>query len=169
MTHQDLQEQLIHEALNGPTPIDAGALAVLNPSESLPVGLGPGNDQPFFSGRTQNVRTTWTEQGWGHDSQRWAYYPYSVGDNPARRRQQRGTLTEASRENFAIDSYAQAAGNEIERQGIWARLRRSGANVHGAIVPIPDAVPWTDAVPSYGGGAVPHPGVDIPLGDLYGA
>lgn len=169
MTAQQLQEQLIHEALNGATPIAQSPGAVLNPSESLPVGIGAGNDQPFMSGSSQNVRTTWVEQGWGHDSMRWPAYPYSVGDNPARQRQQRGTLTEASRENFAIDTYALAAGHEAERQGIWARMRRSGANVHGAIVGIPDAVPYTDSVPAYAGGAVAHPGVDIPLDLLYGA
>lgn len=169
MTNEALQEALLHEALNGPTPIAAGELAVVNPSESLPVGVGAGNDQPFFSGSSQNVRTTWVEQGWGHDSMRWPAYPFSVGDNPARRKSRRSSLPEAQRENFGVDSWALAEGHQAERQGIWARLRRSGANSHGAIIDVPDGIPYTQTVPTYSGGAVAHPGVDIPLSILYGA
>ena len=169
MTNEALQEALLHEAINGPTPIAAGDLAVVNPSESLPVGIGAPADQPFFSGASQNVRTTWVEQGWGHDSMRWPSYPFSVGDNPARRKSRRSSLPEAQRENFALHSWVQAEGHQSERQGFWARHRRSGANAHGAIVDIPDAVPYTQTVPTYSGGAVAHPGVDVPLSILYGS
>lgn len=169
MSYQSLEDAMLHEAMNGQTPITAHDIAVLNPSESLPVGVGAGNDQPFFSGSSQNIRTTWVEQGWGHDSQRWPAYPFSVGDNPARVHSRRSSIPEAQRENFAIDAYALAEGHEAERQGIWARMRRSGAAAHGAIIDIPDAVPYTQTVPTYSGGAVAHPGVDIPLSMLYGA
>lgn len=169
MNVTQLQDELIHEALNGQTSITAPDIAVLNPSESLPVGIGPGADQPFFSGSSQNVRTTWVEQGWGHDSQRWPTYPYSVGDNPARVRSRLSSVPAAQRENFALSAYALAEGHEGARQGLWARYRRSGAAVHGAVVNIPDAVPYSDTVPTYSGGAMPHPGVDVPLSMLYGA
>lgn len=163
-----MEDLILHEALNGQVSIEAPAIDVVNPTESLPVGIGPWADQPFFTGASQNVRTTWTEQGWGHDSQRWPTYPYSVGDNPARRKSPRSMLTAEQRTGEDMDSWTLAEGHEAERQGMWASVRRSGAAAHGAVVEIPDAVPYTDMVPAYAGGAVAHPGVDIPLSVLYG-
>lgn len=162
-------ELILHEAINGPTSIEAPDLANVNPSESIPVGIGPWADQPFESGASQNVRTTWVEQGWGHDSQRWPTYPFSDGANPARVKSPLSSIPAAERENYGLDSWTLAEGHDAERQGFWRRYRRSGASTHGAIVNIPDGVPYSDTVPTYGGGAIAHPGVDIPLASLYGA
>lgn len=165
-----MREASLHDALNGAVSIEAGDLAILNPTENLPVGIGPWQDGPFQTGRTQNVRTTWTEQGWGHESQRWATFPYSVLDNPARVRSRLSSLSEAERENFGLqlDSWTLSEGHQAERQMFWSAARQNGAQAHGAVIDIPDAVPYTDTVPAYAGGAIAHPGVDIPLGLLYG-
>lgn len=174
MARLSLQDRLIHEAINGPTPIDAPQIAIVNPTESMPTGVGPWLDTPFETGKSQNVRTTWNEGGWGHESQRWPTYPYSVLDNPARVHSRLSSLSAEQRENpMILDSWTLATGNEAQRQGLWARVRRSGAQAHSAVVPIPDAVPWTNQVPTYSGGAVSHPGLDapyadVPMADLYG-
>lgn len=168
MNAHQYQEALIHEAINGSTSIRRGPGVVVSLTESLPVGVGPAAVQPFVSGKSSNVRTTWVEQGWGHDSQRWPSYPFSELGNPARRRSPVGKLSDDQRVNLALHSYEPIFGPDQGRQ-TWAReRRRSGANAHGAIVTFPDPVNYTDTVPSYGGGAVVHPGVDIPLGALYG-
>lgn len=167
MNANEYADRLLDDAINGQTSIAAGELAVVNPDEAMPTGLGPGNDQPFETGATQNVRTTWVEQGWGHDSQRWPYYPFSENRNPARRRSPIGKLTDAERTNFALDSWDPVIGPEQARQRFFRPFRRSGANAHGAIVPIPGTSSYSDTVPTYGGGAVEHPGVDVPWGDLY--
>lgn len=162
-------ELALHYAISGETSIEAGDLAVVNPTESLPTGVGPWAVQDFESGRSANVRSTWIEQGWGHDSQRWPTYPFSQLDNPARQKSRVSSLSDEQRMNFGLDGWENAVAHYDERQGIWQRSRRSGANAHGAIVEIPPAVPWTDTVPAYAGGGVPHPGIDIPLATLYGA
>lgn len=158
-----LEDDLLHEWINGPTQIEDHGERWVNPSEGIPVGVGPGNVQPYETGATQNVRTHWVEQGWGHDSQPWPAYPFSELDNPARRRQgPRGT--DRARTNFALDSFM--PWETESREQFWkGQLKISSA--HGAIVPVAPAVPYTEIVPTYGGGAVPHPGVDIPWHEVY--
>lgn len=164
---QDIEEGILHEALNGQVPNAADSERNTPTSTSVPVGTGPFLDTPFFTGRSQNVRTTWNESGWGHDSQRWPTYPYSVGDNPSRRKSPIGSVPSALRENFALLAYVTANGGDTSMQGLYRATRQQG-NSHGAIISTPQAIPYTDTVPTYGGGAMPHPGLDVPLENLYG-
>ena len=66
---------------------DTGPLIIVNPWEIGPTGWGPFNEQPYFTGHTQNVRTDQSAElgmGVGPERARGGHYPHATQPNPFR-------------------------------------------------------------------------------------
>lgn len=160
-------EEWISETLNGETANEAFYEDVVNPAVHGPQGFGDWNVQPFYTGHSQNRPSDpSSEQGWGvGPARRWAHYPKVESPNPARNEGQHlrnGQLPWVSADT-ALYYRTQLAW---EQQ--WAPFKFRSP--HAAVVPVPSSVPFAQTVPTFGGGDVPHPGVDVPFDDaaIYG-
>lgn len=160
-------EDFIHEVINGETSNGAYGEVWVNPEEYGPTGYGDFNVQPFFTGHSQNVPSNpAAEQGWGvGPARRWAHYPKVDSPNPYRNKTvhlRNGALPWV----VADSSLYERTQLAWEQQWDQYKQRRPVA----AVVPVPTSVPFAQTVPTYGGGPVHYPGVDLPVGDdgIYG-
>src|ERR1700733_7591726 len=158
---------LIYDQLNDETSNEAYSEGWVNPQVYGEQGFGAFNEQDFQSGHTQIILSNPSaEQGWGvGPARRWAHYPIEDSPNPYRNRMnhmRNGQLAYVSSES----SLYERAGLAWEEQFSPYKQRSPLAPV----VPVPASVPFVATVPTWGGGAIPHPGVDQPLDDsmLYG-
>ncbi len=102
------------------------------------------------------------EQGWGvGPARRWAHYPFSELGNPARNASNHlrmGQLPWAFSEQNMLYYRTQLIW---EQQ--WAPYKQR--NPVNPVVPVAPTVPFVQTVPTYGGGYVQYPGLDVPLID----
>jgi len=154
-------EQWLHDVINGETPNEAYWEDVVNPRVNGPQGFGPWNVQPFYTGHSQNiVSNPASEQGWGvGPARRWAHYPHVDSPNPARNEGQHlrnGELPWVTADSSLYERSQLAA----EQQ--WDPYKqRSPLN---PVVPVATSVPYVQTVPTYSGGPVAYPGIDVPIG-----
>lgn len=163
MAEAEQTEEWLHEVINGETPNGAYGEEWVNLTIAGNAGFGDWNQQPFFSGHSQIVQANpAAEQGWGvGPARRWAHYPYSVLDNPAR------NASNHLRMGQLPWSYPEQNYLYYRTQLIWeqqwdAYKQRVPVN---PVVPVAPSVPFSQVVPTYGGGYVNYPGLDVPLSD----
>lgn len=155
-------EDRIHEAMNGETTNEAIEEAWVNLGIYGPAGYGAYNEQPFYSGHTQiTVSNPAAEQGWGvGPARRWAHFPVADLPNPFRNRMihlRNGSLPWVTADSSLYERTQLA----WEQQWDPYKYRSPVAPV----VNVPQSVPFVATVPTYGGGASPVPGVDVPFVD----
>ena len=153
-------QELIFRQQNDQTPNDAVAEEWVNLTTSLPAGFGPWSDAPYYTGHSQVVRSNpASEQGWGvGPARRWAHYPFSQLDNPTRNAAthlRNGDLPWVYSEQNMLYYRSQLAW---EQQ--WDQYKQRGPVT--PVVPVATSVPFTQTVPTYGGGPLPYTGLDIP-------
>lgn len=160
-TH-DLQatEDYLQQVMNGETPNAAYQEDWVNLTIGGPAGFGNWNEQPYFTGHSQIVQANpGAEQGWGvGPARRWAHYPFSQLDNPARNYRnylRNGTLDWAFYEQNMLYYRSQLAW---EQQ--WDPYKNRGPVT--PVLPVPGSVPHVDTVPTYAGGYTQYTGLDVP-------
>jgi len=153
-------EAVIHEQLNGETSNEAYDLAWVNPEVYGPTGFGPWTSTDTFqTGHSQNiVANPSSEQGWGVGPARaWAHYPDSQAPNPDRNM---GQHLRNGQYPYVASETALYWRTQLAWEEQWAGYKfRSPV---APVVQVPPSVPYVQTVPTYGGGYVPIPGVDIP-------
>jgi hypothetical protein len=160
---QTATEDWLHEVMNGQTPNGADPLYWVNPEQFGPTGFGPWNDETVFqSGHSQlTTSNPSAEQGWGvGPARRWAHYPHMQLTNPFRDRMvhmRNGELPWVTESSYLYYRTQLA----VEQQ--WAPYKARSPVT--PVVPIPPNVPFVATVPTYAGGPIPIPGVDVPTGD----
>lgn len=163
MAEAEATEEWLHEVINGQTSNGAYGEEWVNLAIGGPAGYGNFNEQPFYTGHSQIVQSNpAAEQGWGvGPARRWAHYPFSELQNPARN----------ARNHLRMGSLPWAYSEQnmlyYRTQLIWeqqwdAYKQRVPVN---PVVPVATTVPFTEIVPTYGGGDVQYPGLDVPLTD----
>lgn len=153
-------EQVIDEQLNGETSNAAYELDWINPEVLGPTGYGPWNDPTNFqTGHSQNIPSNpSSEQGWGVGPARaWAHYPQSECPNPDRNMGQHLRNGQYPYVSAETNLYYRTQLAWEEQWSIY-KFRSPVAPV----VQVAPSVPYVQTVPTYGGGYVPIPGVDIP-------
>ena len=160
----DAAEAWLHEVINGQTPNAAYGEEWVNLTITGLPGYGSFNEQPFFTGHSQIVQANpASEQGWGvGPARRWAHYPFSQLDNPARNagagHLRMGQLPWAYSEQNMLYYRTQLIW---EQQ--WAPYKqRIPVNPQ---VPVAPSVPFAQVVPTYAGGYVDYAGIDVPMDD----
>jgi hypothetical protein len=157
-------EDFLQEVVNGETSNGAYGERWVNVQQYGPTGYGPYNDQTNFqTGHSQNiVSNPASEQGWGvGPARRWAHYPIEESVNPFRNATthlRNGQLPWVT----ADSSYYERTQLAWEQQ--WAPLKRRSPVA--PVVQVPASVPFTQTVPTWGGGPVGHPGIDYPAGPV---
>src|SRR5581483_1385382 len=162
------EEDWLHEVINGETPNGAYGEDWVNPQQYGPTGFGPWNDQSIFqTGHSQIVVSNpASEQGWGvGPARRWAHYPQEDSPNPYRNEGQHlrnGQLPWVSADSSLYER------TQLAWEAQWQEYKyRSPV---APVVPLPPSVPFAQTVPTYSGGPVAYPGIDVPIGDegVYG-
>jgi hypothetical protein len=156
-------EDWLHEVINGPTPNGAYGEEWVNLDVGGPAGFGNWNEQPYMTGHSQIVVSNpGAEQGWGvGPARRWAHYPFSELGNPVRNagnHLRMGQLPWAFSEQSMLYYRTQLVW---EQQ--WAPYKQR--NPVNPVVSVAPSVPFVQTVPTYGGGFVEYPGLDVPLTD----
>jgi hypothetical protein len=158
-------ELVIDEQLNGQTPNATYELAWVNPEVLGPTGYGPWNDPSNYqTGHSQNILSNpASEQGWGVGPARaWAHYPQSECPNPDRNM---GQHLRNGQYPYVSAETALYYRTQLEWEQQWA-----GYKFRSPVAPVanvPPSVPFVQTVPTYGGGFMPLPGVDVPYSDLH--
>lgn len=157
-------ETWLHEIVNGETPNEAYWEDVVNNRVFGPQGFGDWNAQPFESGHTQIiVSNPAAEQGWGvGPARRWAHYPKVDSPNPARNEGQHlrnGQLPWVTADSSLYER------TQLAWEQQWAPYKHRSPVA--PVVPVASSVPYVQTVPTYGGGPVQYPGIDIPLDGVY--
>jgi hypothetical protein len=153
-------EDILHEQLNGETPNGAYGEAWVNTGIIGPTGIGPYNDETKYeSGHTQIIQSNPSaEQGWGvGPARRWAHYPIEQNVNPFRNRMvhcRNGELPWV----YADTQLYYRTQLEVEQQ--WDPYKQRSPV--SPIVGVPASVPFSTVVPTFGGGNVQYPGIDVP-------
>lgn len=160
-------EAWLHDVINGPTPSAAPEEEWVNLTITGKPGYGSFNEQPFYTGHSQIVVSNpGAEQGWGvGPARRWAHYPFSQLDNPTRNAKNHlrmGQLPWAYSEQNMLYYRTQLIW---EQQ--WDPYKRRGPV--NPVVPVATTVPYTQTVPTFGGGYVQYAGIDLPTFDDAGA
>lgn len=166
--YQEAESASIHEQLNGETSNEAYAELWVNPQEFGPTGFGPYvNEWVYESGHTQIILSNPSaEQGWGvGPARRWAHFPIEDSPNPFRNR-----MVHMRNGDFpwvTVDSYLYERTQLAWEQQWDPYMQRSPVT---PVVNVSPSVPFGSTVPTYGGGAIPIPGVDVPFDDnaIYG-
>lgn len=160
-------EEFIHEVMNGETPNEAYWEDVVNNRVIGPQGFGDWNQQPYFTGHTQIVLSDpASEQGWGvGPARRWAHYPKVDSPNPARNEGQHlrnGQLPWVTADSSLYER------TQLAWEQQWAPYKMRSPVT--PVVPVPASVPFVQTVPTFGGGPLAYPGIDIPTEDagIYG-
>ena len=161
-------EDFLNEVMNGETSNGAYGEVWVNVGVIGPTGYGPYNDPTDFqTGHSQNVVSNpAAEQGWGvGPARRWAHYPISTLPNPFRNvtvHLRNGELPWV----VADSSYYERTQLAWEQQ--WDKYKRRSPVA--PVVPVPQSVPFTQTVPTFSGGPIHYPGIDMPIGDegIYG-
>jgi hypothetical protein len=156
-----LEDAWIHEVMNGQTPNQTYDEDVVNNAVYGPQGFGDWNVQAYQTGHTQNVVSDPAkEQGWGvGPARRWAHYPKTESPNPARNEGQHlrnGQLPWVTDTSWL---YYRAG---LAREQLWAPYKQRSPVA--PVVPVPPSVPYVQVVPTYSGGVIEYPGIDIPIG-----
>lgn len=163
------EEDWIHEVLNGETSNGAYGEEWVNVQQYGPTGFGNWNDgmAVFQSGHSQNVVSNpAAEQGWGvGPARRWAHYPHEESPNPFRNEGQHlrnGQLPWVTADSSLYER------TQLAWEQQWAQFKHRSPVA--PVVPVPQSVPFVQTIPTYSGGDIPHPGVDVPIGDegIYG-
>ena len=154
------QQELAFRQQNDQTPNDAIGEEWVNLTTSLPAGFGPWSPAGYLTGHSQIVQANpGSEQGWGvGPARRWAHYPFSELGNPTRNagaHLRNGDLPWAYSEQNMLYYRSQLAW---EQQ--WDAYKVRGPVT--PVVPVAPSVPFTQTVPTYGGGPIPYAGLDIP-------
>lgn len=168
MLSPQTEEDYLHELINGETPNGAYGEDWVNVQQYGPTGFGPWNDETIFqSGHSQNVVSNpASEQGWGvGPARRWAHWPHEDSPNPFRnfgQHNRNGQLPWVSVDSSLYER------TQLAWEQQWAPFKHRSPLA--AVVPVAPSVPFTQTVPSYSGGDIPHPGVDVPYDDsaIYG-
>lgn len=161
---QQRTEDYLHEVINGETSNEAIDELWVNVQQYGPTGYGPYNDESIFqTGHSQiTVSNPASEQGWGvGPARRWAHYPHEESVNPFRNRSvhlRNGQLPWVT----ASSSLYERSQLAWEQQ--FAPLKRRSPVA--PVVQVPPSVPFTQTVPTWGGGPVGHAGVDYPGGPI---
>jgi hypothetical protein len=150
-----------HEVMNGQTSNQAYDEAVVNNAVWGPQGFGDWNVQAYQTGHTQNlVSDPASEQGWGvGPARRWAHYPKVESPNHARNfgeHLRNGELPWVT----ATSSLYERSQLAWEQQ--WAPFK--ARSPVAPVVPVPASVPYVQTVPTFSGGPVSYPGIDVPIG-----
>lgn len=155
-------EDINHGQMNGETPNDTYYQDVVNLEVYGPQGFGDWNVQAFQTGHTQNViLDPAAEQGWGTGpARKWAHFPKVEGVNPDRNMGQ----------HFRNGQLPIVAGETaLWDRGLFGWEAQFVPYKHvqpvAPVVPLPVSVPFSATVPTYAGGPVHIPGVDVPIGD----
>jgi hypothetical protein len=155
------EEAWLHEVINGETSNQAYAEDVVNNAVYGPQGFGDWNVQAFETGHTQIVQADpGAEQGWGvGPARRWAHYPKVESPNPARNfglHFRNGQLPWVSNETKLYFR------TQLAREHSWAPYKfRSPV---APVVPVAPSVPYVQTVPTFSGGPLQYPGIDVPIG-----
>ena len=159
-------EDYLHEVMNGETSNEAWPETVVNNRSIGPMGFGTWNEQPYYTGHSQNIPSNpGSEQGWGvGPARRWAHYPRVDSPNPARNDGQHlrnGSLPWVTADSSLYERTQLA----WEQQWDPYKYRRTPS----AVVQVAPSVPFVQTVQPYAGGPSPVPGLDVPIGsEEYG-
>lgn len=156
-------EAWLHEVMNGQVSNGAYGEEWVNLTIGGPAGFGNWNEQPYYTGHSQIVQSNpGAEQGWGvGPARRWAHYPFSQCDNPARNAQNHlrmGALPWAYSEQNMLYYRSQLIW---EQQ--WAPYKQR--NPVTPVVGLPASVPYVQTIPAYAGGDIQYAGLDVPILD----
>jgi hypothetical protein len=153
------EEAWINETLNGETPNGAVWENVVNNAVYGPQGFGDWNVQAFETGHTQNRPSDpSSEQGWGvGPARRWAHYPKTDSPNPARNEGQHLRNGELPWVSVETALYYRT---QLEREQSWGPYK--ARSPVAPVVQVPVSVPFVQTVPTFSGGPVDYPGIDVP-------
>ncbi len=161
------EDDYLHEVINGETPNGAYGELWVNVEQHGPTGFGDWNEQPFETGHSQIVLSNpAVEQGWGvGPARRWAHYPHEESPNPYRNEGQH--LRNGQLPWVSVDSSLYERSQLVWEQQWGPYKHRSPV---APVVPVPPSVPFVQTVPTFSGGPIAYPGIDVPIGDegIYG-
>ena len=154
-------EAYIAEVMNGETSNAAYTEDVVNNAVYGPQGFGDWNVQAYESGHTQIVQANpAAEQGWGvGPARRWAHYPKVESPNFARNfgtHFRNGQLPWVSVESSLYER------SQLAREQHWSPFKQRSPVA--PVVPVAPSVPYVQTVPTFSGGPVAYPGIDVPNG-----
>ena len=154
-------EAYIAEVMNGETPNQTYPEDVVNNAVYGPQGFGDWNVQAYESGHSQIVQSNpAAEQGWGvGPARRWAHYPKVESPNPSRNfgeHFRNGQLPWVSNESKLY------VRTQLAREEHWSPFKQRSPVA--PVVPVAPSVPYVQTVPTFSGGPVEYPGIDVPLG-----
>jgi hypothetical protein len=156
-----LEDAWLHEVINGQTANQAYQEDVVNNAVYGPQGFGDWNVQAYQTGHTQNtVSDPAKEQGWGvGPARRWAHYPKVESPNYARNfgaHFRNGQLPWVSAESSLYER------SQLAREQHWSPFKQRSPVA--PVVPVAPSVPYVQTVPTFSGGPVDYPGIDVPIG-----
>ena len=154
-------EAWLHQVINGETSNEAYVEDVVNNAVYGPQGFGDWNVQAYESGHSQIVQSNpAAEQGWGvGPARRWAHYPKVESPNPSRNfgeHFRNGQLPWVSNESKLY------VRTQLAREEHWSPFKQRSPVA--PVVPVAPSVPYVQTVPTFSGGPVEYPGIDVPLG-----